>query len=71
MQVFFLPFNMAFANGMVTLFVFDSAEFVRERLFDAVRIRFEFRHGGTVLNLIFMSTLDGRAIIILRSREST
>ena len=38
LQVFFLPFNMAFANAMVTLFVFDSAEFVREWLWDEVCI---------------------------------
>ena len=38
LQVFFLPFNMAFANAMVTLFVFDTAEFVRECLWEAVRI---------------------------------
>jgi hypothetical protein len=43
LQVFFLPFNVAFANGTVTLFVFDSAEFVRECLWDAVRIQIAVR----------------------------
>ena len=42
LQVFFLPFNMAFANAMVTLFVFDSAEFVREWLWDEVCITTDF-----------------------------
>lgn len=37
LQVFFLPFNMAFANAMVTLFVFDSAESARGFLWDTVR----------------------------------